>query len=74
MDYLLILQIVITVALTTLILIQQRSGSLGSLFGGGGSGGGDYIKRRGMEKILFRITIGLAVTFIVVSLLNAYFG
>jgi len=73
MNYLLIGQIAITLSLTTLILLQQGGGTLGSLFGGGG-GGGDYVKRRGMEKILFNVTIGLAVAFIIISLLNAYFG
>jgi preprotein translocase subunit SecG len=63
-----LIQIVISVALIILILIQTKGSGLGSLFGGGDSG--VYTTRRGVEKTLFNLTIVLAVTFFIVSLIN----
>ena len=63
-----LIQIVISVALIVLILIQTKGSGLGSLFGGSDSG--VYTTRRGVEKTLFNLTIVLAVTFFIVSLIN----
>ncbi len=54
-------QIVISVLLIGAILLQQKGGGLGSAFGGDGQ---VYRSRRGIEKILFIVTIILAVLFI----------
>lgn len=53
-------QIVIAVLLTTSILLQNRGTGLSGVFGGGG---GVYRTKRGVEKMLFRTTIVLAVLF-----------
>jgi preprotein translocase subunit SecG len=67
--YLDIAQIVISVALVAIILLQGRRGDLGgSVFGGSGSA--IYQKRRGLEKTIFQITIGLAVAFFIITLVN----
>jgi len=67
--YLDIAQIIISVALVTIILLQGRRGDLGgSVFGGSSSA--IYQKRRGLEKTIFRVTIGLSVAFFVITLLN----
>jgi preprotein translocase subunit SecG len=67
--YLNIAQIVISVALVTVILLQGRRGDIGgSVFGGTGSA--MYQKRRGLERTIFQITIGLAVAFFLITLLN----
>ena len=63
-----IAQIIISVALTVAILLQIRSGGLGSVFGG--SDNAVYRTRRGVERLLFNITIGLAIAFFVITILN----
>jgi preprotein translocase subunit SecG len=67
--YLDIAQIVISVALVAIILIQGRRGDLGgSMFGGASSA--VYQHRRGLERTIFQITIGLSVAFFLITLLN----
>ena len=51
--------------LVALVLLQNRGAGLGSAWGGGGE---LYITRRGMEKMLFKLTILVAALFVVVSL------
>ena len=70
--YLFIIQIIISVALTALILIQTKgAGGMGGLFGGGdGGGGGVYKTRRGVERTLFQVTVGLSIVFLVFSVIN----
>ena len=63
-----IAQIVISIALSAAILLQIRSSGLGSVFGGSDSG--VYRTRRGVERLLFNITIGLAIAFFVITILN----
>ena len=63
-----ILQIIISILLITVILLQQRGEGLSATFGGGG--GGVYRTRRGMEKSLFTATIILAFLFLATALLN----
>jgi preprotein translocase subunit SecG len=62
-----VIQIIISVALIVLILLQTKGSGLGSLFGGSDSG--IYTTRRGLERTLFNITIGLAVLFFVVAII-----
>ncbi len=67
--YLNIAQIIISVALVVVILMQTKSsGGLGGIFGSDGS---VFRTRRGVEKTLFNFTIALSVAFLVVSLLSA---
>lgn len=66
---LLIAQIVVSVILITLILLQQRGSGLGAAFGGGDSGQ-LYASRRGMEKYIFRATILMGAAFVVLALLG----
>jgi preprotein translocase subunit SecG len=58
---LMILQVVISILLALVILLQNRGTGLGSLAGGGG--GGFHAERRGAELLLHRVTILLAVLF-----------
>jgi preprotein translocase subunit SecG len=67
--YFSIAQIVISVALVVAILLQMKKSGLGGLFGGSG-GGTVYTTRRGVERTLFNITIGLAIAFFVITILN----
>ncbi|MCL6429495.1 MAG: preprotein translocase subunit SecG [Anaerolineae bacterium] len=65
--YLNIIQIIVSVALIIAVLLQAKGGGLSTLFGGEGS---IYRTRRGLEKTLYQITIGLAILFGIVSLLS----
>jgi len=60
-------QIIVSVFLIILILLQQRGTALGSSFGGEG---GFYLKKRGIEKKIYWATVVLATIFIILSLLN----
>ncbi|MDD3265129.1 MAG: preprotein translocase subunit SecG [Dehalococcoidales bacterium] len=64
--YLLIAQIIISVALIAVLLLQVRGGGLGGIFGQADT---VYRTRRGIEKTLFNLTIVLTVLFIAVALL-----
>ena len=66
-DYLLLGQIIVSVALVISILLQQRGSSLGSLFGGTGE---FYAARRGMEKKILWATVIFAIVFVILALLN----
>ena len=61
-----IIQILLSVAIITLILLQQRSAGSTGLLGGGGEG--FYQARRGMEKSAFYATIILSVVFVALAL------
>ncbi|MCX6702406.1 MAG: preprotein translocase subunit SecG [Candidatus Wolfebacteria bacterium] len=63
-----ILQIVVSVALIIVILIQERSSGTSGLFGG--SGDEFYHTRRGLEKMIFYATAVLVIAFIGLSLLG----
>lgn len=68
--YLSIIQIILSVVLIAVILIQSKgAGGLGGLFGGGDSSG-VYKTRRGVERTLFQVTIGLGIIFLIFSVIN----
>jgi len=62
-----ILQILSSLALITVVLLQAQGTGLGGLFGGGGE---EYRSKRGVEKILFYLTIALSVVFLGLSVLE----
>jgi preprotein translocase subunit SecG len=62
-----VIQIIISVTLIALVLLQAKGSGLGGIFGGDG---GVYRTRRGVEKTLYQATIGLAVFFFVISLIS----
>lgn len=67
MNYLRILQIVISIALILAILLQNRGTGLSGIFGGSSN---VYMSKRGLEKKLFNATIVLGSLFLVVSFLS----
>ena len=68
---LLIIQILITVALVVVVLLQQgRGADAGASFGGGSSG--SLFGARGPASFLSRLTAGLAALFFANSLALAY--
>jgi preprotein translocase subunit SecG len=66
--YLNIAQIVLSIALTAIILLQTKGGSMGGMFGGTETA--IHRTRRGVERTIFNITIGLAVAFFIITILN----
>jgi preprotein translocase subunit SecG len=58
-------QIVVSVVLVILILIQSKGSGLGRSFGGGSS-----FSRRGFEKLLYKLTFLTAGLFILISLVS----
>ena len=59
--------IVVSVILSLIILLQQRSAGIGQAFGGGSA---VYRSRRGVERVLFNITIVLAIVYIALAIAN----
>lgn len=70
-NFLLIAQIVLSIIIIILILLQQRGTALGSAFG---ESGGFYATRRGLEKKIFWLTIISGALFIILSVLNLTFS
>jgi preprotein translocase subunit SecG len=68
MDLLQVAQIVIAFAVGASILLQARGTGLSSTFGGESTA---YRSRRGLERVLFRLTIVLATVFVIISLVGA---
>ncbi|MFH0806594.1 MAG: preprotein translocase subunit SecG [Candidatus Brennerbacteria bacterium] len=64
-----ILQIITSVIVIGLVLIQERSSGMSGIFGGGGSGT-PYYARRGMEKGIFYGTIVAVVLFAGLALMS----
>jgi preprotein translocase subunit SecG len=69
--YLIVAQMVLSVALVLAVLFQVRGGGLGGIFGQADT---VYRTKRGVEKVLFQITIVLVVLFIIISLLMLKIG
>lgn len=62
--------IIMAIVLIAIILLQTKGSSFSGAFGGGS----DSIQRtrRGFEKTLFQFTIGVAVGFVVLSILSSF--
>lgn len=72
--YLNLALVVTSIALIIIILIQSRGAGLGGLGGGSDMGGAGYHVRRGIEHLLFNITIGLSFVFFLLAVLNVVLG
>jgi preprotein translocase subunit SecG len=59
--YLDIALIITSIALITSVILQSKGAGLGGLTGS--DSGSIFTARRGVEKTLFRITIGLSILF-----------
>jgi preprotein translocase subunit SecG len=65
--------IVLSLILIGLIMIQVRGEGMGSLLGGD-FGGGLTRTRRGLERTVFQITVGLAALFLLICIFAAVFS
>ena len=63
--YLDIALIITSIALIASVILQSKGAGLGGLTGG--DTGGIFTARRGIEKTLFRVTIGLSIMFFVLA-------
>lgn len=61
-------QIVLAVVLVVVILLQQRGANSGGALGGGDGFG--FNTRRGAEKIIFYISIVVAILFVASAILS----
>ncbi len=64
----LILQIIVSIILIVLVIIQERASGISGVFGG--QGATPYQTRRGLEKSVFYATIVFAVIFAVLAIAN----
>ena len=62
-----VLEIILSLLLIVVIIFQSRGNGGGMAFGGGGE---SYRSKRGLEKILFYVTIILAAFFALISILS----
>ena len=65
-DYLDIALIIISAALIASVILQSKGAGLGGLVGG--DTGGIFTARRGIERVLFWVTIGLSVVFFALAI------
>lgn len=63
-NLLLILQILISIILIIFILVQNKGTGFGRVWGGASS-----FTRRGLEKVIFRLTFILTGLFVILSLI-----
>ena len=66
--YLGIALIITSIALIASVVLQSKGAGLGGLTGA--DTGGIFTARRGIEKVLFRITIGLSVLFFILAIIT----
>ena len=64
--YLNIALIITSIALIVSVILQSKGAGLGGLTGA--DTGGIFTARRGIEKTLFRITVGLSIVFAILCL------
>ncbi len=62
-----IAQLVLAVFLVIVVLLQQRGSGLGATFGGSSA---VYNTKRGIDKVLFQVTIVTSILFFAISLLR----
>lgn len=65
-----VVQIILCIAVVVFILMQVRGAGLGSAFGGS-SAGSVFKTRRGVERLIFNITIVFVLLFALVSIVGA---
>ncbi|HCR81359.1 MAG: Preprotein translocase, SecG subunit [Candidatus Pacebacteria bacterium GW2011_GWB1_47_8] len=64
--FLLIAQIVLSIIIVAFVLLQSQGTGLGAVWGGGGE---TYHTRRGVERVIFVLTVAAIMLFALVSIL-----
>jgi len=70
MNWLIIPQVIISLFLIGIILVQPPSSSVGSSFGGSSA---NFHTKKGSERFIFSLTFITAICFVIISLLNLFF-
>lgn len=65
-----VVQIILSITVVIFILLQARGAGLGSAFGGS-SAGSVFKTRRGVERLIFNLTVVFVILFALVSLISA---
>jgi len=65
-----IVEIILSIAVIVFVLLQARSAGLGSAFGGS-SAGSVFKTRRGVERLVFNLTIIFIVLWALVAVFSA---
>ena len=60
--------IITSIALIISVILQSKGAGLGGLTGG--DTGGVFTARRGIEKVLFWVTIGLSALFFILAIIT----
>ena len=71
--YLNLALVIVSIGLIVLVLLQSKGAGLGGL-GGGDFGGSGYHVRRGVERLIFNLTIILSILFFLLALLSVTLG
>lgn len=67
MEWLLLVQALVSVLLIVLVMLQNQGAGLGSGFGGSSV---SYHSRKGLEKYVFAATIGLIILFVGLAIIS----
>lgn len=70
--YLDIALIITSIALIASVILQSKGAGLGGLTGG--DSGGVFTARRGIERVLFRVTVGLSILFFLLAIAATMFA
>lgn len=65
---LVVVQIIVSIMIIVLVMLQSKGTGLGRSFGST-----NFHSRRGLETALFKLTIGLVVVFVIVSIIGQLF-
>jgi preprotein translocase subunit SecG len=66
--------IITSIALIASVILQNKGVGLGGLTGGGYDADTVFTARRGIERTLFFVTIGLSVVFFILTLVTVILG
>ena len=65
-SYIDVAMIITSIALIVSVILQSKGAGLGGLTGG--DTGGVFTARRGIERVLFRVTIVLSILFFILAI------
>jgi len=68
------IQVVLAILLVITVLLQNAEESLGGAFGGSDDHDGHSHTRRGAEKVMFKVTIIIAILFVAAVFLPTLLG
>lgn len=62
-----LIQLILAIIIISVILLQAKGTGLGTAFGGQSN---SYHSKRGIEKVIFSLTIILTILFVIIALIN----